>query len=56
MYAIVYTWSDGRREVRYLRPVTDLAVARLYHMYARWARVHNRIWNYSIERGSEWTV
>lgn len=34
-YQVVYTWPDGREEIRYTRPVSDLELAREVR---RWRR------------------
>jgi hypothetical protein len=49
-YAVVYTWKDGRREVKYTRPVSDIRLARNVKDIRRQARQHGYESPYSLER------
>ena len=54
MYAIVYRWPDGRDEVRYRRPVSDLKLAIECHNRARFLRARGEKSVYRIERRREY--
>lgn len=50
-YKIIYTWQNGRKEIRYTRPRTDVSLAKEVLNLQRVARRNGNKSQYSIEQG-----
>lgn len=49
-YQIIFTWPDGKKEVRYMRPISDLKLAKEVLNLHRIARRDGYKSPYSIKR------